>query len=64
MRRNGWQFQEAKAKFSKVVEDAIHDGYQKPEDTLIDFFRRAPSGEIDLTRDKDMGRDVDQLKLP
>ena len=75
MRRKMWQLQEAKAKLSKVVEDAIHDGYQvitrngrpiavvisqkefeqyqRPEDTLIDFFRRAPSGEIDLTRDKD-----------
>lgn len=23
-----WQLQEAKAKFSKVVEEALHDGYQ------------------------------------
>jgi prevent-host-death family protein len=81
--RKVWQLQEAKAKFSKVVDEAIHDGYQvitrngrpvvvvvsqkefeqyqKPEDTLIDFFSRAPfpDAEIDLTRDKDVGRDID-----
>jgi prevent-host-death family protein len=78
-----WQLQEAKAKFSELVDEVIDDGYQtitrngKPvvvvisqkefeqflrkEDNLIDFFMRAPfpDEDLDLTRDKDTGRDVD-----
>ncbi len=78
-----WQLQEAKAKFSKLVDEVLQDGYhtitrnghpvvvilsqkefeqyQRPEDTLIDFFNRAPFPEedLDLTRDKDPGREVD-----
>ena len=77
-----WQLQEAKAKFSELVDEVLHDGYhtvtrngdpvvvivsqkefekyRKPEDTLIDFFYRAPCPEedLDLTRDKDLGRDI------
>lgn len=78
-----WQLQEAKAKFSKLVDEVLQDGYhtitrnghpvvivisqkefeqyRKQEDTLIDFFHRAPfpDEDLDLTRDKDPGRDID-----
>lgn len=78
-----WQLQEAKAKFSELVDEVLQDGYQtitrnghpvvvvisqkefeqyqKPEDTLIDFFMKAPLHEedLDLTRDKDRGREID-----
>jgi prevent-host-death family protein len=78
-----WQLQEAKAKFSELVDEVLHEGYQtvtrngkpvvvvlsqkefeqylKPEDTLIDFFMRAPfpDEELDLIRDKDAGREMD-----
>ena len=82
-RHKTWQLQEAKAKFSKLVDEAMEEGYQtitrngrpvvivisqkdfeqylQSKDTLIDFFNRAPfpEEELDLTRDKDPGRDVD-----
>lgn len=78
-----WQLQEAKAKFSKLVDEVLQDGYhtitrngypvvvvlsqkefeqyRKSEDTLIDFFNRAPfpDEDLDLTRDKDTGREID-----
>lgn len=78
-----WQLQEAKAKFSKLVDEVIEDGYHtitrngqsvvviisqkdfekylKSKDTLIDFFMKAPfpDFELDVTRDKDQGRDID-----
>lgn len=78
-----WQLQEAKAKFSELVDEVLHDGYQtitrngkpvvvmlsqeefeqyrKPEENLIDFFMKAPlpDEELDLTRDKDTGRELD-----
>ena len=78
-----WQLQEAKSKFSKLVDEVIEDGYHtitrngrpvvivisqkdfdrylKSEDTLIDFFMKAPFPEydLDITRDKDTGREVD-----
>jgi prevent-host-death family protein len=76
-----WQLQEAKAKFSELVDEVLQGGYhivtrngnpvvvvisqkefeqyRKSEDTLIDFFCRAPFPEedLDLTRDKDIARD-------
>ena len=82
-RHKTWKLQEAKAKFSKLVDEAMEEGYQtitrngrpvvivisqkdfeqylQSKDTLIDFFNRAPfpEEELDLTRDKDPGRDVD-----
>ena len=78
-----WQLQEAKAKFSELVEEVLKDGYhtitrngrpvvivmsqqefeksQKSEDTLIEFFSRSPFPELnlDFSRDKDAGRDID-----
>lgn len=78
-----WQLQEAKAKFSELVDEVLQDGYhtitrnghavvvvlsqkefeqyQQPEDTLIDFFNKAPFPEetLDLTRDKDPGKEID-----
>ncbi len=78
-----WQLQEAKAKFSELVDEVLQDGYhtvtrngrpvvvilsqkefdqyRRREDTIIDFFNRAPfpDEEIDLTRDKDPGREID-----
>ncbi len=82
-RHRVWQLQEAKAKFSELVDEVLHDGYQtitrngkpvvvvlsqeefeqyvKPEENLIDFFMKAPlqDEELDLTRDKDTGRELD-----
>jgi len=82
-RNKVWQLQEAKAKFSELVDEVLQDGYhtitrnghpvvvvmsqkefekyRKPEDTLIDFFYKAPfpDEDLDLTRDKDLGREID-----
>lgn len=82
-RRRTWQLQEAKAKFSKLVDEALEDGFQtitrnglpvvvvisqnefeqyrKPENTLIDFFMKAPfpDVELDIHRDRDVGREID-----
>ena len=78
-----WQLQDAKAKFSKLVDEVIEDGYHtitrngqpvviviskkdfekylRSTETLIDFFQRAPFPDFDLnlTRDKDTGREID-----
>lgn len=78
-----WQLQEAKAKFSKLVDEVITDGYHtitrngkpvvivisqkdfeqylKSKDTLIDFFMKAPfpDFDLDISRDKNTGRDID-----
>ena len=78
-----WQLQDAKNKFSEVVEKAIKKGpqiitrrgietvvvisvkdYQKltrPKTNIVDFFRKSPfvGVDLDLTRDKDVGREVD-----
>ena len=82
-RHKTWQLQEAKAKFSELVDEAQDNGYQvitrngrpvavlmsneefehhrKKEDTLIDFFKKAPFPELDLDlkRDRDLGRELD-----
>jgi len=82
-RKRVWQLQEAKARFSELVDSVLEDGYltitrngrpvvvvisqdefeqyQKPKDTIIDFFKRSPLPEIDLDlrRDKDTGREID-----
>lgn len=77
---NGWILQDAKARFSELVNECIADGpqfvsrhgkpavvvisqsqYEKltaPRTTLKDFFRSAPQAELDLTRDKDYGREI------
>ncbi len=78
-----WQLQEAKSKFSRLIDEVIQDGYHtitrngqpvviviskkdfeeylKSKDSLIDFFKKAPFPEVDLdiSRDKDVGRDMD-----
>lgn len=78
-----WQLQEAKNKFSQVVQYAIKDGPQiitlhgkqavillsieqyieltRPKGRLSEFFQQSPfvGVHLDLTRDKDLGRDVD-----
>ena len=44
-----------------VVSQKEFERYRAPADTLIDFFSRAPFPEedLDFTRDKDPGRDID-----
>ena len=78
-----WQLQDAKNKFSEVVEKAQKNGpqvitkrgietvvimsvkdYQKltrPKTNIVEFFRKSPlrGVDIDITRDKDYGREVD-----
>jgi antitoxin Phd len=78
-----WQLQEAKNRFSEVVEEALHHGPQmvtrhgeetvivlsikdyrklsKPKESLVEFFQNSPlrGVELDLTRSKDLPRDVD-----
>ena len=78
-----WQLQDAKNRFSEVVQKALEHGPQlitrrgkktvvimsvedyqqltRPKMNLVDFFRESPLKgiEIDLTRDKDIGREID-----
>jgi prevent-host-death family protein len=79
-----WQVQDAKARFSELLNKIEHgDGYQtitkngrevavvisksefdnlrKPKNTLIEFFENAPfpDEDLDLDRNKDLGRDID-----
>jgi antitoxin Phd len=78
-----WQLQDAKNRFSEVVQKAIEQGpqiitrrgvktvvilsvedYQQltdPKVNIIDFFRKSPLKDamIDLTRDEDIGREID-----
>lgn len=82
---NTWQFQDAKSKFSQLVESAIHDSPQfvtkqgnnvvvvlsfeeykkmiKPEKDLVPFFQDAPFDDfkLDITRSKDLFRDIEYL---
>ena len=78
-----WQLQDAKNRFSEVVQKAIEQGPQiitrrgvktvvimsvedyqqltQPKVNIIDFFRKSPLKDamIDLTRDEDIGREID-----
>jgi prevent-host-death family protein len=78
-----WQLQEAKARFSELINEVEHDGYhtitkngrpvamiiskdefeklRTPGNSLLDFFRESPLPdlELDMERDKDLGRDID-----
>jgi prevent-host-death family protein len=78
-----WQLQDAKNRFSEVVQKALEHGPQlitrrgvktvvvmsvedyqqltKPKMNIVDFFRKSPLKdiEIDLKRDKDIGREID-----
>ncbi len=78
-----WQLQDAKNRFSEVVQKALEYGPQiitrrgiktvvimsvedyqqltKPKMNIVEFFRKSPlkGAGIDLTRDKDMGREID-----
>jgi prevent-host-death family protein len=78
-----WQLQDAKNRFSEVVQKALKHGPQlitrrgiktavimsieeyqkltKPKTDIVDFFHKSPLKNIgiDLTRDKDAGREVD-----
>lgn len=77
-----WQLQDAKARFSELVERAITEGPQmvtrhgretavllsvedyrrlsrKPEESLVDFFRRAAGPELHLDLRDDFGRAVE-----
>ena len=82
MTRNHWQLQDAKNKFSNLVEKAQIDGPQivtkhgkdavvvvsieeynnliKPKTNLLKFFQNSPlaSEDIDLTRSKELPRDI------
>ncbi len=60
---NVWPLQEAKSKFSQLVEEAMHKQSQvvtKPKTDLVTFLRTSPLAEevLDLTRNKDTPRDV------
>lgn len=81
MKRSKWALQDAKNRFSEVVNRAETEGPQlitrRGEDTavlvslkdykvlagqkdsLVDFLRSSPLNELDLGRDKDLGRQVD-----
>lgn len=83
MAENTWQLQDAKSKFSKLVEKAMHKQPQfvtkhghnavvilsfeeykemtKPKTDLLSFLRNSPLNdvELDLSRDKQLPRDVD-----
>ena len=78
-----WQLQDAKNRFSEVVERALHEGPQtvkrrgketvvvlsikdyqklkKPKTSLREFFKRSPlyGLELDLTRKREYGREID-----
>ena len=78
-----WQLQDAKNRFSEVVQKALERGPQiitrrgkktvvvmsvedyqqltKPKTNIVDFFGTSPlkGVKIDLTRDKDLGREFD-----
>ena len=78
-----WQLQDAKNRFSEVVQKALEHGPQlitrrgkktavimsvedyqqltKPKMNIVDFFRKSPLKgiEIDLSRDKEFGREID-----
>jgi antitoxin Phd len=78
-----WQLQDAKNRFSEVVQKALEHGPQlitrrgiktvvimsvedyqqltKPKMDIVDFLSKSPLKgiEIDLSRDKDIGREID-----
>lgn len=78
-----WQLQEAKSKFSQLVDEVVEGGYHtitrngqpvvviisqkdfeqylQSKETLVDFFMRSPfpDFDLDISRDKDTGRDID-----
>jgi antitoxin Phd len=78
---NLWQLQDAKNRFSEVIEHALKDGPQeitrrgkktavvvaiddyrkikRGKESLVDFFRRSPLGDIDITRDKSSNRKIE-----
>lgn len=83
MKNNIWQLQEAKSKFSQLVENAMHNEPQivtkhgnkavvvlsfeeymritQPKTDLVTFLRNSPLAgtELDITRDKDLPRDIE-----
>ena len=78
-----WALQDAKNRFSEVVQRALSEGPQTitrrgretavllsledfkalmaPKGSLVEFFRNSPlrGAGVDLSRDGDLGRDVD-----
>ena len=82
-RHKTWQLQEAKARFSELVNEVIEDGYhtitkmegrslwlfrmknlknpETPNKTLEEIIFNSPFAkyDLDLSRDKDPGRDID-----
>lgn len=42
-----------------IISAAEYHKLTKPSDSLIDFFRSAPSMELDIQRSKDTGRNVE-----
>ena len=76
-----WQLQEAKSKFSEVINNAEMGDIQivtkrgrdcvaiipieqykkvfERNETLRDFFNKAPKFDLDITRSKDTGRDIE-----
>ena len=80
--KTSWALQDAKNKFSEVVEMTLREGpqtvtrygtpvvvimavedyekRQRPKGSLLEFFRNSPlyGVELDITRDKSPGREV------
>jgi len=80
--KTSWALQDAKNKFSEVVETTLREGpqtvtrygtpvvvimavedyekRQRPKGSLLEFFRNSPlyGVELDITRDKSPGREV------
>jgi len=76
-----WQLQEAKSKFSEVINNAEMGDIQivtkrgrdcvaiipieqykkvfERKETLREFFKKAPKVDLDISRSKDMGRDIE-----
>ena len=76
-----WQLQEAKSKFSEVINNAEMGDIQivtkrgkdcvaiipieqykkifQREKSLLDFLKSMPKVELDIERDKDMGRNIE-----
>ena len=76
-----WQLQEAKSKFSEVINNAEMGNIQivtkrgrdcvaiipieeyrkvfERKETLRDLFKKAPKVDLNITRSKDVGRDIE-----
>lgn len=80
-RHRTWQLQEAKARFSELINEVIEDGYhtitkngrpvaiiisyeefeklKTPKNSLGDFLSESPLSDLDIERDRNVGREID-----